>query len=130
MANAQAAALFGTVPKKDFFHFFEGVVPQASKVVKFLDYRKEDVSVATNVPVSSVRYDEKMPAEVKERIVQWANAINLVGNYFQDEAKTMLWFQIPNPQLGGYSPRDLIRLGRFNKLMKFIQTALDENSRE
>ena len=70
-----------------------------------------------------------MPGELKERIIEWANAINLVGSYFKDIKKTMLWFQVPNPLLGNYSPRDLIRLGRFKKLIKFIQSALDENSR-
>jgi uncharacterized protein (DUF2384 family) len=127
----RSASLFSTVPKTDYFHFFEKgeINPQGAKVVNFLKYKKEDVSIAANVPVASVRYDEKMPQELKDRLIQWANAINLVGSFFKDESKTMLWFQIPNPHLGGYTPRDLIRLGRFSKLMKFIQTALDENIR-
>ena len=126
---AQAQALFRTISETDFFHFFEGVNPKGPEVVKFLNYKKEDVSAAAGIPVASVRYDEKMPQELRERIIQWANAINLVGSYFQDAEKTILWFQIPNPLVGGFSPRDLIRLGRFNKLMKFIQSALDENIR-
>jgi len=129
MVKLPQSSLFSTVPKSDYFHFFTKGNPDSPKVVSFLKYKKEDISIATGVPISSVRYDEKMPTELKERITQWANAINLVGSYFQDENKTMLWFQIPNPQLGGYAPRDLIRLGRFNKLMKFIQIALDENTR-
>ena len=70
-----------------------------------------------------------MPSDLRERLVEWATAINLVGSYFNDANKTMLWFQISNPQLGGMSPRDMIRVGRFKKLLKFIQTALDENTR-
>ena len=68
------------------------------KLIDFLKYKKEDVSRAANVPISSVRYDEKMPSELRERLVEWATAINLVGSYFKDENKTILWFQIPNPQ--------------------------------
>ena len=129
MNTSQSASLFRSVPEKDHFHFFKKGEPDGKKVAEFLKYKKEDVSVAANVPVSSVRYDEKMPSDLRERLVEWATAINLVGSYFNDVNKTMLWFQISNPQLGGMSPRDMIRVGRFKKLLRFIQTALDENTR-
>ena len=129
MSTGQAASLFSSVPREDYFHIFDKGEPDAKKVIDFLKYKKEDVSRAANVPVSSVRYDEKMPSELRERLVEWATTINLVGSYFKDENKTMLWFQIPNPQLGGMPPRDMIRVGRFKKLLRFVQTALDENIR-
>ena len=129
MSGSQAASLFSSVPQEDYFHIFDKGEPDAKKVIDFLKYKKEDVSRAANVPVSSVRYDEKMPSELRERLVEWATAINLVGSYFKDENKTMLWFQIPNPQLSGMSPRDMIRVGRFKKLLRFVQTALDGNIR-
>jgi hypothetical protein len=68
-----------------------------------------------------------MPEELLERMREWATALNLVANFFNDEQKTMLWFQLPNPLLGNMPPREMIRVGRFNKLFKFIQTALSEN---
>lgn len=129
MGTAQAASLFESVPNKDYFHFFQKGEPDGSRIVDFLKYKKADVSVAANVPMTSVRYDEKMPAELKERLIEWATAINLVGSYFKDHQRTLLWFQVPNPLLGDMSPRDMIRVGRFKKLLKFIQTALDENRR-
>lgn len=129
MNTGQSAPLFRSVPEKDHLHLFKNGEPDGKKVADFLKYKKEDVSVAANVPVSSVRYDKKMPLELRERLVEWATAINLVGNYFNETDKTVLWFQISNPQLGGMSPRDMIRVGRFKKLLKFIQTALDENTR-
>lgn len=58
---------------------------------------------------------------------EWAVAINLVGNYFKDEQKTILWFHTSNPLLGEMSPRDMIRLGRFKKLLSFIQNAVANN---
>lgn len=75
------------------------------------------------------RYNEKMPADLRERSIEWANALNLVAGYFKDEKKTLLWFCMPNPLLGGMSPKDMMRVGRFKKLLNFIQTALDENQR-
>jgi len=126
---ATQSALFDSVPAKDIGKFFKNGEVDGQKVVEFLKYKKEDVSVAAGVPVASVRYDTKMPVDLRERMVEWATAINLVGSHFNDLDKTMLWFQVSNPLLGGMPPRDLIRIGRFKKLLKFIQTALDENKR-
>lgn len=129
MNSNQASSLFRSVPDADIFNLFQKDEPDGKKVVDFLKYRKEDVSVAANIPVASVRYDEKMPIELKDRLIEWATAINLVGTYFNDHDKTVLWFRVSNPLLGGMSPRDMIRVGRFRKLLKFIQTALEENRR-
>jgi hypothetical protein len=126
-ASPMRNPLFDTVPQKDYFELFKDGRPDAKRVVNFLKYRNEDVSVAANVPMSSVRYDGKMPEDLIERLREWATAINLVGTFFKDEQKTMLWFQMPNPMLGNLSPKEMIRMGRFKKLLKFIQTALDEN---
>lgn len=130
MALSQSP-LFRTSPP-DYFHFFnDEAFVDGEKVVKTLKYKKEDVAAATNLPLTSVRYEEKkMPTELRERLTEWATALNLVGSFFQDKKKTIIWFFMPNPHLGGISPRDMIRIGRFKKLLTFIQTALDENQRE
>lgn len=129
MNTAQPHSLFNSVPNTDVFSFFKKGEPDGKKVVDFLKYKKEDVSVAANIPVASVRYDIKMPSDLRDRLVEWATAINLVGSYFNDPEKTLLWFQVSNPLLGGLAPRDMIRVGRFKKLLRFIQTALDENKK-
>lgn len=129
MTQVSAAPLFQSVPD-DVFHLFEDDgQPQAQKVVDLLKYRKADVAAATNVPLGSIRYDAKMPDELRERITEWAIAINLVGGFFENETKTMLWLQTPNPLLSDLSPREMIRTGRFKKLLKLIRTALAENTR-
>jgi hypothetical protein len=129
--NTSQPSLFRTSPA-DYFHFFnENAFVDGEKVVKTLKYKKEEVSIATNIPLSSIRYEEqKMPIELREHLTQWATALNLVAAFFQDEKKTIVWFFMPNPLLGGISPRDMIRVGRFKKLLNFIQTALEENQRE
>lgn len=129
MSAVQAQELFGNIPQNDILGFYQQGKPQYKRPVEFLRYKKADVAVATNTAQNSIRYDDKMPEELRERIIEWASAINLVASYFNNLDKTMMWFQMPNPKLGNISPRDMIRLGRFKKLYKFITTALDENMR-
>lgn len=124
-----AENLFASIPQEDNLHLYDDGEVDAKKVVDFLAYKKRDVATAADVSIKSVRYDHKMPAALRERIREWAVAINLVGGFFHDEQKTMLWFHTPNPMLGNVSPRAMIRAGRFAKLLRYIQTALDENAR-
>lgn len=52
----------------------------------------------------------------------------LVLNYFDDDyEKTMLWFYVDNPALGGVKAIQMIMNGRTDKLLKFIENALDGN---
>jgi uncharacterized protein (DUF2384 family) len=71
-----------------------------------------------------------MPRELQDRLLEWAVALSLVAQFFKDEQKTVLWFKTPNPLLGDMTPRDMIRVGRFRKLRRFIQNALSENERQ
>ncbi len=121
-------SIFDTVPKKDFLSFFEENTPKYNRIIDFLDFKKEDISKATDVPLSSVRYDNKIPRELHERIREWAILLNLVAGHFKgDSNKTALWFTVPNPLLGNVTPRDMIRFGRYKKLFRFILNALAEN---
>ena len=121
--------IFATVPE-DYLSFYKDNKPRYNRIVQFLDFRKEDISKAAGVPLSSVRYDEKMPAELHERIQEWATLLNLVAGHFRGDAqKTALWFTTPNPLLGNVRPKDMIRFGRYKKLLKFVMNALAENKR-
>lgn len=122
--------IFSTVSEKDYLSVFEGEKPDYNRIVKFLNFKKEDISMATEVSLSSVRYDNKMPKEVRERFREWANLLNLVAEHFKgDSRKTTLWFTTTNPLLGNVTPRDMIRFGRYKKLFRFIFNALVENKR-
>lgn len=115
--------LLDTVPTHDYLHLLEGNT--AKNVVNFLHLSRNDVSKAMGVEKDSVRYDNHMPMELKRRLHEIANICELMAGYFKgDIKKTELWFNIKNPALGGISPRDMIRFGRYKKLEKFIQNAL------
>jgi uncharacterized protein (DUF2384 family) len=121
-------ALFDTVPKHDYLSLFPEGATDYHKIIRLLDFKKNDVARASNIAVQSVRYDHpRMPRELADRLNEWATALNLVAQFFGDEQKTVLWFKTPNPLLGDMTPRDMIRIGRFRKLRRFIQNALSEN---
>ena len=123
-------ALFENVPKQDYLSLFPSGETDYQRVVKLLDFQKKDVARASNMAVHSVRYDPpKMPKELADRIQEWGLALNLVAQFFKDQHKTVLWFKTPNPSLGDVTPRDMIRIGRFKKLQKFILNALSENEK-
>ena len=121
-------ALFDNIPRSDHLALHTGGVTDYQRVVELLDFRKKDVARASKLPVESVRYDPpRMPKELVDRINEWAIALNMVAQFFRDERKTVLWFKTPNPLLGDVTPRDMIRIGRARKLLKFISNALSEN---
>lgn len=121
--------IFSNIPEKDYLSLLVKGEARASKVIDFVGFKKNDVSKAAGIPSSSVRYDERMPQILKDRLREWANLFNLVAQFFEGDAvKTALWFKTTNPMLGNISPRDMIRFGRYQKLLKFILDALSENS--
>lgn len=124
------AELFSTVPDKDYMSLLEGGAPKRDAVLGFLSFGKKEMASATGVPIGSVRYDERMPDAVRQRMTEWATLANLVAQFFGgDVEKTALWFRLPNPLLGNVSPRDMIRYGRYETLRDFIYTSLAENRR-
>lgn len=123
-----STSLFDTVPQ-DYLSFHEGKTTHYSRITDFLHLNKEDVAKATGFSKNSIRFDEeRMSAELKERIKEWATLLNLVAGFFKgDGEKTYQWFVTLNPLLGNITPRDMIRFGRYKKLSKFVMNALAEN---
>lgn len=122
--------IFATVPKEDYLSFFKDEQPVYNRIKEFLEFKNEDISTATGIPLKSIRLDERIPLEVQERMREWANVLNLVAEHFNGDArKTALWLTTSNPLLGNMAPRDMIRFGRYKKLFKFIFNALSENKR-
>lgn len=126
---ATTRALFSTVAEKDYLGFWADQSLNARSVVDFLDLDKRDVAKLAGVASSSVRFDQKIPKEVLERLQEIANICGLVAQFFGgDVTKTALWFKTENPLLGKISPRDMIRYGRYEKLRRFVMSALEENA--
>jgi hypothetical protein len=120
-------SIFSTVPQKDYLNFGDNV-PQA--VVDLLSLSIKDVAKMTDVAESSVRFDTKIPKSVKVRLEEIGVICQLVAEHFTgDIKKTQTWFQTTNPFLGNWSPRDLIRIGKYKKLMQFILDADGEKRR-
>ncbi|MBU3632331.1 hypothetical protein [Polynucleobacter sp. AP-Feld-500C-C5] len=119
--------LFDTIPD-DVLHFGIGSSFNAKKVPEILSLKREDISRITSVSIKSVRYDDAIPDQMKERLEEIANTINMVAKIFNgDIEKTTAWFKVRNPFLGDVSPRDMIRLGRYERLRKFIINAMSHN---
>ena len=126
---ATTRALFSTVAEKDYLGFWADHSLNARSVVDFLNLDKRDVAKLAGVAPSSVRFDQKIPKEVLERLQEIANICGLIAQFFGGDAtKTALWFKTENPLLGKISPRDMIRYGRYEKLRRFVMSALEENA--
>ncbi|MEQ1642463.1 MAG: hypothetical protein ABL959_03330 [Pyrinomonadaceae bacterium] len=96
------------------------------RVAELVQLSKEDLSKIANVAKSSVRFDESIPLPVAERLREIANIANLVGEFFDgNPEKVALWFELPNPLLGNISPRNMIRGGRYKRLLNFVLDARD-----
>ncbi|MFM1906637.1 MAG: hypothetical protein RLZZ591_314 [Pseudomonadota bacterium] len=119
-------SLFDTVPP-DVMGFGLGASFNGKSVQTFLGLKKEDVSRLADVSPKSVRFDDAMPEPVRELLQDIGITINLVARVFDgDTEKTVVWFQTRNPLLGDMSPKEMIRVGRFERLRKFILGALQE----
>ena len=123
------AELFRNLPKDDPLGFGMGSTFRPEKVKDFLELKKTEVSHLAAVSVNSVRYDAGIPDAVRKRFEEIATTCNMVAEAFGGNAdKTALWFRTKNPLLGDVSPRDMIRLGRFDRLRRFIISAMAERA--
>jgi hypothetical protein len=128
-----AHKLFDNVFQDDSLNFWGGPGQSLDyeRVRDVVGLTNSDLSRVAHVAKNSVRFDERIPPALKERMEQIANCSLMVARYFNGDArKVSLWFGAPNPMLGNVSPRDMIRYGRFLKLQRFISGALTEASRE
>jgi uncharacterized protein (DUF2384 family) len=118
--------LFSTVAPNDGLKFFQGNVVNIERVREITGLNNNDLAKIAGVPKGSVRNDSKAPKQVLEHLENIANICNLVFEFFNDNVKTKVWLQTPNPMLGNLAPRDMIRFGRFAKLQRFVANAIVE----
>lgn len=121
-----ALPIFDTVAA-DLLSFGRGASFDPKLVADWLNLEKSEVAKISSVAKASVRYDAFAPRAVVERLEEIANIANMVATIFDgDVDKTALWFRTKNPLLGDVTPRDMVRLGRYDRLRKFIVSAIAE----
>lgn len=123
-------AILDTVHRRDPLHIWadDSGEPDYRRVLDLLNLSKGDVSKVSGVAKASVRFDDRMPEPVRLRLDEICNVAALVAEFFEgDLRKTALWFRTPNPMFGKLSPRDMIRLGRYQKLLAYILEARNEH---
>jgi hypothetical protein len=121
---SMSSALYTTVPQHMPDVLFSQGVADPRKTATFLRFKNEDVATATGFPSKSVHLGADIPAEVRDRLKEIAIICALVMDHFSgDLDKTHLWFTTRNPLLGNLSPREMIRLGLYRKVLRFVQEA-------
>jgi hypothetical protein len=126
--TATQKALYGNVHQSDPLDFWSNHGLDYGRVADFLELDKNALSKIGGVSKESVRFDNRIPRDLKERLEQIAVICTLVAEYFEgDIQKTALWFKMPNPSLGEVAPRDMIRYGRYKRLLKFVMGARQAN---
>ena len=126
--SSSSSQLFSNIAKKDYLNFGYRDSFRSEEVARFLDFSPDDISKIARVK-KPLRLD-RLPLPVRERLEQIGNICNLVAEAFDgDVARAAMWFKTTNPMLGNTTPRDMIRLGRYNKLIQFILNALEETNK-
>jgi predicted nucleotidyltransferase len=126
-----SGSLFGTVPARDYLQFWQSGRFQPQRVTRFLDLSKDEIAKLAGVSPSSVRFDHKLPRDVRDRLTEIAATCTRVAEFFEGDAiKTSLWFSTPNALLDERSPRDIVRAGQHDRLRRIILRALHSPPRD
>lgn len=112
------------IAREDLLHLYRDGRPDYKRIAELTKLSKTDLGKISQVAKSSVRFDAHIPEPVAERLREIANIANLVAEFFAgDSQKVALWFEIANPMLGNISPRTMIRLGKYKRLLSFVMQA-------
>jgi Protein of unknown function (DUF2384). len=58
---------------------------------------------------------------------QYQASLKAVNAYFNDLEKAALWMNMQNPLLGNVTPISMLKVGRFDKLQKFIYDQIGDD---
>jgi hypothetical protein len=115
------------IAREDLLHLYRDGRPDYKRIADLTKLSKTDLGKISQVAKSSVRFDAHIPEPVAERLREIANIANLVAEFFSGDAqKVALWFEIANPMLGNISPRTMIRLGKYKRLLSFVLQARED----
>lgn len=129
MAVQTQPHIFNTVPKHDVFGFYNRGKLKYKKVADTLDFSRKEIAKASRVAVSSVRYEEnKIPDKMKDFLKNMAWLLHITHKYLKDKQKVILWIESPNPICGGFSPKDMICMGQYKKLVRIVSSYVEGNN--
>jgi predicted nucleotidyltransferase len=117
--------LFQTVSRGDPLGFWADRALDAGRVAHFLGLDRNELARIGGVAATSVRFDSKIPAQLRARLEEIGNTLSLVAEHLQDDgARTSQWLRTRNPLLGEASPLELIRTGGYERLRRHVMDAL------
>ena len=115
--------LFNTVPKTEHMKFVcneDGSV-NPRELSDFLGLARADLAAIVGVSTDSVRFDDRMSIELREKIAQLANICEIVAGFFDgNQTKTKTWFVVENPCLNNRRPIEMIKSGEIRELGAMI----------
>ena len=130
MATQFQPHIFNTVPKNDVFGFYnnKGKI-QYKEVANILNFNRKEISKAARVAVSSVRYEEnKIPDKMKDFLIRMVWLLHVTHKHLKDKNKVIQWIESPNPICGGFSPKDMICMGQYKKLVRIVSSYVEGNT--
>jgi len=109
-----------SAPGRDWLGFGVDAEFQPSRVAEWLALGTEDLARLADVP-----HGDAAAVPVRKHLIEVAAMCNLVAEIFDgDIEKAKAWFKAVNPLLGDVAPRDMVRLGRVERLRIFIGSSL------
>ena len=120
--------IFNTVPQNDVFGLYNKGKIQYKEVANTLKFNRKQISKASRIAVSSVRYENnKIPEKLKTFLANMAWLLYVTHTYLKDKNKVIQWIETPNPICGGFSPKDMICMGQYKKLVRIVSSYSEGN---
>lgn len=127
----RASSIVGHIAQGDPLHLYSNGKLDYKRTAELIKLNKTDLGKIAGIAKASVRFDSHIPEPVAARLREFANIANLVAEYFSGDAtKVGLWFELANPMLGNVSPRTMIRLGRYKRLLNFVMQAREAEGKD
>lgn len=121
-------ALFSNIAAKRIPSFYkENGETDYKEISVFLQLSNDDLAKIARISVKTVRFNGNIPIALKERMEEMKNVCELVFEMLGNIEKTQLWFKTKNQMLGNTSPRDLLRFGRYQKLLDVLMDIKNGN---
>lgn len=90
----------------------------------------EYINISDDLFNELVEYDKNLLIILNDMVEKVNSFFIQQYNEKQTKEKTKLWFNAENQQLANFTPKQMILLGKHNRVMQFINYALEQNIRQ